>query len=87
MSAQQSDNVSYGIIALITGIMKYFELIPLRIPFFSTEWITTTAHAVIAGALCASGGWIAKKITEIGYNSLTEYFRGRKAKKQLKRKS
>lgn len=85
MSAQQSESVSYSIIALITGYMKYCDLIPLRIPFFSTEWITTTVHAVITGALCASGGWVAKKVTEIGYNALTEYFRSRKAKKQLKR--
>ena len=83
MSAQQSDNISYGILALITGGMEYARSIThvnLSV-FLSMEWAVTAFHAGITGAFCAAMGWVGKKVAEVGYNYILQYFRDRKNKK------
>lgn len=84
MSAQQSDNLSYTIFGLITGIMQYIKGVNLNVSFFSLEWTITSAHAIITAGFCAGSAWVAKKIAEVGYNYLVEYFKNRKSKKDEK---
>lgn len=81
MSAQQSDSLSYGVFGIITGLMQYYKSGILNIHLLSLEWVTTSFHAVITAGFCAIAGWGGKKIAEVGYNSLVEYFKNRKNKK------
>jgi hypothetical protein len=69
---------------MITGYMEYFRSIrsvTMNIHLLSMEWITTGFHSVIVGAFCGGAGWVGKKIAEVGYNCITEYFKTRKSKK------
>jgi hypothetical protein len=79
MSAQQSESISYGIFGIITGLLQY-KPVALNIPLLSFEWITNSFHAVITAGFCAIAGWGGKKIAEVGYNALVEYFKNRKNK-------
>jgi TPP-dependent pyruvate/acetoin dehydrogenase alpha subunit len=80
MSAQQSDSLSYAVFGVITGIMQYVRGVNINIHLFSLEWAVTSIHAIITAGFCAGVGWVAKKIAELGYNSIVQYFRDRKNK-------
>lgn len=80
MSEQQSESLSYAILGLITGFMQYFRSLPLNVHLLSVEWAITGLHAGIVGAFCGGMGWLGKKIAEVGYHYITDYFK-RKQKK------
>jgi hypothetical protein len=84
MSAQQTDNLTFLIVGLTSGLVKYFNIITLNIQFWSHEWITAFVHAGITAGFCGVMGIIGKKIGEYIITYFNEYKRARKDKKQTK---
>lgn len=81
MSAEQTDSLTFLLVGLTSGLVKYFSSVQLNIPFLSGEFLVAMGHAGITAGFCGAMGWAGKKIIELAYHNCKKYFIKRKTNK------